>query len=421
MSKTCWTLLFLLAWPAAASAYPVSLAVPQQEEIQRRILLLAQKVQMLEQRLEAIQKINASSGSFDVLEGKIAAQERRNADTAASATFPTLNFWKDNKLSGFVDTSYAFNFNQPHDLVSATRANDRQSNAFTLHSAWLELEHQADPLGYLFDVEFGSDAQQITDNGILPSNKNLAIVTAYLEWKPSRCLSLKFGEYSDLTGFEEVASPKNWNFSWGLLNVFVTPQTLLGARSQYSYKDWLEVYAGVFNGMDLSTDNNQAKTLEGGVKWIPARWINVFVDTIVGAQKADKSGDRRGILDLQVEYKPLEKLTIRYNFEYGKEPDAGDAIFDAVFHGHAFYARYEANAWYALSTRLESLADSQGLLTGQRQHLWEVTVTNEFKVFTNLITRVELRHDQSGVDIFEKSNVFEDYQNTLALEAIYLF
>ena len=52
---------------------------------------------------------------------------------------------------------------------------------------------------------------------------------------------------------------------------------------------------------------------------------------------------------------------------------------------------------------------------------WEITVTNEFKLYGNLLTRLEFRHDGSTRNIFGNSNGFADYQDTVALEAICLF
>ncbi|MDE3119950.1 MAG: outer membrane beta-barrel protein, partial [Nitrospirota bacterium] len=55
------------------------------------------------------------------------------------------------------------------------------------------------------------------------------------------------------------------------------------------------------------------------------------------------------------------------------------------------------------------------------QTLWEVTPTLQYKPVPSLITRIEIRHDQSNKNVFQYGGIGTNHQETLSIEAIYLF
>ena len=53
--------------------------------------------------------------------------------------------------------------------------------------------------------------------------------------------------------------------------------------------------------------------------------------------------------------------------------------------------------------------------------LWALTLTNEFKVYKDLITRLEYRHDHATDEVFATSSGTDNTQDTLSAEVIYPF
>ncbi|MDD4955453.1 MAG: outer membrane beta-barrel protein, partial [Candidatus Omnitrophica bacterium] len=85
--------------------------------------------------------------------------------------------------------------------------------------------------------------------------------------------------------------------------------------------------------------------------------------------------------------------------------------------------RYDVNKWLSFSNRTEYFTDPDGLrvVSGAGQDLWENTITAEIRPFKNIITRLEYRYDASNKDVFTKEDAAIDHQNTIAMEAIYVF
>jgi hypothetical protein len=76
-----------------------------------------------------------------------------------------------------------------------------------------------------------------------------------------------------------------------------------------------------------------------------------------------------------------------------------------------------------MNLRGESFDDSDGARTGFRQHMWEVTVTPEFRVHKHLVVRPEYRHDESNVNSFVASTDgrMVNTQDTFAVNALFFF
>ena len=109
-------------------------------------------------------------------------------------------------------------------------------------------------------------------------------------------------------------------------------------------------------------------------------------------------------------------------------PFHGTLSEDASWQGVAGYARYQFNDWYALAARAEYFNDEDGVRTGVRSsrgvgsvNLWELTLTNEFKVYKDLITRLEYRHDHASDAVFSAGSSTDNTQDTISAEVIYPF
>jgi maltoporin len=87
----------------------------------------------------------------------------------------------------------------------------------------------------------------------------------------------------------------------------------------------------------------------------------------------------------------------------------------------AGYAKYDFTDWFSTSIRAEFFSDKDGVRTGIRQNLTEITITPEFKIVKNLHVRPEYRHDWSNKDGFDSKNIAfsKKSQDTIALSMMY--
>ena len=71
--------------------------------------------------------------------------------------------------------------------------------------------------------------------------------------------------------------------------------------------------------------------------------------------------------------------------------------------------------------RLEGMTDSDGRATGEKRNLGNLTLTAQYKLRKNLMSRLELRHDASDRRSFETDGSTARSQNTVAASMIYTF
>ena len=161
------------------------------------------------------------------------------------------------------------------------------------------------------------------------------------------------------------------------------------------------------------------------VKWTPNENFFVSQAFMSGSQTPGDRGSPRGVLDTVASWTPLPKdlprLKLMANYDFGWEEDlATRENGRSDWQGYALYARYELNDKIALNARWEQFWDDQGVRTGLGEDaLWEMTYGADYKVYDNLLTRLEYRHDHANTKGFDATT--NNTQDTAMASLIYLF
>ncbi len=405
--------------------------VKSNEELRKTVSNLANKVEDLEGRLAKAERAPQS-----IAVGAPAAEGTDGVLRTAGG---------DIRLDGFVDTSFNWNFATPNVVPpgnnatgnSTLRAFDRASDTFNLNSVQLNLYRpapEAGGVGFRTEFTYGTDAQVIESAGFLGGTDEFSIQEAYAEIKApiGSGLTVWVGKFATLLGAEVIENYMNWNASRSFLFNLAIPFTHTGARAMYSWMDGKVITTvGLVNGWDLAIDNNKAKDVEAQIKWIPNANFNVVQNFMGGSQIADDLGDNRYIFDTVATWVPLPKdlpkLTLMANYDFGYEQRLGAAEKGpADWQGYALYAKYDYNDWLTFGARWEQFWDDEGVRTGTTglSDLWEMTYTADFKVYKNLLTRLEYRHDYGNSNQVQRGpfdNATQRNQDTVGASLIYLF
>lgn len=354
------------------------------------------------------------------------------------------------RMTGYVQTGWGWNFNNPNKATSATTATREQSirvfdqnEGFTLDAVKVALEKAAPEtggVGFRTDFLYGEDAEVITPTGSVVDEFD--IEQAYVEarfpltaFEGSSVLGdslyMRAGKFVTLAGAEVIEAKDNWNASRSMMFGFAIPFTHTGVRSVYGlWDDKVKLTAGLNNGWDIVEDNNNYSTFEGQIAWAPNDKF-LFTNTMyVGPENAGVDGHKRFLLDLVALYKVTDKLSLMANVDFGNErrviSGAEKANENAQWHGYALYARYQVNDKLAFATRAEIFQDDDVYRVGsaavvggvaRERRYWEWTYTGEYKLYENLISRLEYRYDWSDTPIFQG----ESSQQTLSAQLIYNF
>ena len=405
---------FLMSLPVAPAA------ADETTELREEIATLRSRLNNLEQRLSK-QETSSTQAVLPPTAGE----------------YGDIPAWvRSVRLSGFVDASYVYNTQNPEGRANSLRVFDTEANGFQPNAFELVVQKPVSsdsPVGFRADLDVGEDAEVVgsVTTGLGSGADELDLQQAYAEalLPLGNGLNVKFGKFVTSHGAEVIESKDNWNFSRSYLFGYAIPFTHTGLRMSYPWTSWLTTLFGVSQGWDVVDDNNTAKTVEWQTVLTPTPQTFLSVTGMHGAEQASDNRDDRHLIDVVLGYNPTDKLGLKLNYDYGHEQDAViEDVEDASWQGIAGYARYQFNDWYALAGRAEYFDDADGVRTGVRGGLgvrsvglWELTLTNEIKVYKDLITRLEYRHDHATGAVFSAGSSTDNTQDTLSAEVIYPF
>lgn len=390
-------------------------------------------------------QLRALKAQMSALEGKLAAQQSEShqiAGTSAAGSSAKSGFdgLDGVSISGFVDSSYSYNFNSPSSGTSVGRVFDHDSNSFSVNAAKLAIQKAIsndNPVGFRADLYAGNDSELIHSAGLGTSSESVDLEQAYVETNVPLSkgisglndLNIKFGKFVTLAGAEVIESKDNWNYSRSLLFGYAIPFTHTGARATYAWDNGWDLALGINNGWDLFDDNNDSKTLEAhfGFNNIALPYdssATIALQGYVGPELEGNNSGQRTLGDIVVTYKtPWKPLTFLYNFDYANQEDANGPGDSANWYGHAGYFRYELDDQWSVSGRGEFFRDDDGyrIVAGTPATYREFTATVEYRPWKNIITRLEFRNDRASKDVFDDGDAKSNTQDTLGGELIYLF
>jgi hypothetical protein len=382
--------------------------------------------------------------------GQAVAQAPSTSAPAATAPAPSTlaSMLGPLSVTGFVDGYYGYNFEHPHTVpcpannfgvvpstspslitsCSAFRAFDGPSQQLGLNMIELTLDKPPDGnnrIGYHLGFGFGNAMNVV--NGTDPGGVGFAqyVKEAYGSYLApvGKGLQVDFGKFVTQHGAEVIESKDNWNYSRGLLFTYAIPFYHFGLRSKYVFNDKYQFSAYLVNGWNNIIDNNSGKTFGLQFGWNPSKKVGLVQNYMVGPEQANNNSNVRQLWDTVLTYSPTRRLSLMWNYDYGRGDRIATAVHPVFWTGAAGYIKYAFNDKYALATRYEYYDDHNGFTTGTLvgQHLSEVTETLERRVSGSLITRFEFRRDMSNEPSFTKGSSPVKSQNTVAAGLVYTF
>ena len=321
-------------------------------------------------------------------------------------------------IHGFVDGYYAWNSNDPplHDsFFPGAGSTAERANELRLNLAAVEIVRDAAPLGFHLSLVAGDGADVIH---AAESQGFRHIYQASVIYKVSNRLTIEGGIYPSHIGFESFYSKDDWNYmrSWpGELSPFY--QT--GVHAAYQFDSHWSSDVHVLNGWQHIKDNNDAKAIGVKIAYTSAR-LTTSLNTFDGPELPSDNSHWRHFGDLIASYKATPKLSLAGSLDRGRQELPGDAT--ANWLGIAAFARYAFDDRHAMAVRGSLFHDPDNAISGAAQKLTEETLTYEFHPVTNLIVKIEGRHDHSTAAVFaRKTNESTNNQTIAVIGAVVTF
>lgn len=410
----------------------------------------------------------ALAGAGVISLGSVAQAEEQSAVmTALSQT----------TLSGYVDTSAIYSIGSPNGTLWGRTfdGSPDKLDGFNLHAVKLRLEKPLDEgqwsAGYMADLVFGPDANYYStyaNGGVTApggsggvNQDDFAVKQAYVTLRApiGNGLDFKIGVWDTLIGYEVFESANNPNFSRSY-GYFIEPTHHTGILMSYALSDWLSFSGGVANGwtggindrIDDGTGRGDDRVaVLGSLTITLPEGAGIFAGSSIYAgivygenanglsQAALTPAGAGGIntLDTTSYYlggtfsTGLEGLSVGAALDYRDKGNIG------LLASHAWtiagYLSFQATEKLKLNARAEYAEGTLGTWYGagavqpgagapDANSLGAVTVTADYSLWANVVTRGEIRWDRNldGDKIFHGTDMDDDAL-TLAANIVYKF
>ncbi len=338
-------------------------------------------------------------------------------------------------ISGFIDTYYGYNSNQPAGRTNQYHNFDINSGQFGLNMLELVADKTPDAaasrLGYHIALGFGQAMNQINATEIGPGGTELNfdqyLKEGYLEYLApvGKGLQINVGKFVTPAGAEVIESKDNWNYTRGILFAWAIPYFHYGVSGKYTFNSKFALTGYLMNGWNNSVDNNSGKTTGFSAAWTPNSKFTLIQNYLVGPEQTDFNGNFRHLYDTVLIYNPTAKLSLMANYDYGHDRLFGSST-SVHWSGIAGYIKYAMNDKWTVAGRGEYFNDHDGFETGATQNLSEFTFTLQRMLASKLMSRLEFRRDMSSADVFPYRSGPPgfgptDSQNTVTVGLIYAF
>jgi hypothetical protein len=338
-------------------------------------------------------------------------------------------------ISGFVDTYYGYNSNQPSGRTNQYHNFDINSGQFGVNMIELVADKTPDAtasrVGYHIALGFGQAMNQVNATEIGPGGTELNfdqyLKEGYLEYLApvGKGLQINVGKFVTPAGAEVIESKDNWNYTRGILFAWAIPYFHYGMSGKYTFNSKFALTGYLVNGWNNSVDNNSGKTTGFSAAWTPNSKFTLIQNYLVGPEQLDFNGNFRHLYDTVLIYNATPKLSLMANYDYGHDR-LMNSPSSVHWSGIAGYIKYAMNDKWTVAGRGEYFNDHDGFETGATQNLSEFTVTLQRMLAAKIISRLEFRRDMSSADVFPYRSGPPNYspvdsQNTVTLGLIYAF
>jgi len=327
-------------------------------------------------------------------------------------------------FSGYLSTSYFFNFNNPSNDINTGRSFDNKSDEFSLNKLHLTLDNPVEyssenwDAGFHTDVIFGEDAPLLQSAGLSLGNQgDLEEANFTVNVPIGNGLKVSAGKWATYMGVEVIEETLNPNWSEGNQFLFVENFTHLGVGLEYKWCDWLETKARITNGWDVVKDNNNAKSFMGAIVVTPDEDTLLALVPYGGPEQSQaattgSASAWRSGLNFVGSRAITSELKAYLQLDYGHENEntaLADPTNDADWYAAGIWLTYQCCEKVGVAFRADYFNDPDGARTSGApftapfpantgQELTSFTFTVNYLPLKNVQVRPEIRWDHSTLD-----------------------
>lgn len=322
------------------------------------------------------------------------------------------------KISGYLETYYAFDFSNPADhnrpafVYSYNRHNEVNLNLGLIKAAY-DNQHVRANMALMTGTY--ANANLAAEPGVL---KNIAEANAGVKISKKNNLWIDAGVFPSHIGFESAIGKDCWNLTRSIL-ADNSPYYESGAKISFTSSDAEWFVSGlILNGWQRiqRVVGNNTPAFGHQVTFKPSAKVTLNSSSFIGSDTPDETRRMRYFHNFFGQVQLHEKIGLVVGFDNGAQQKSKGADQYDYWFAPVIIARYTPSDKICLAARGEYYSDANGVIismsTPNGFQTYGYSLNLDYKIADNILWRIETRGFKSKDTIFlrderpSKSNFF---------------
>ena len=302
---------------------------------------------------------------------------------------------------GFIDSYYAYDFNNPSQHDRSFTTQPARHNEFNLNLAYIEAKLAEENVRGRLAIQAGTSVQSNyageptvgTVSGPLLSRH---IQEAYAGYRLAEGLWVDGGIFFSHIGMESFISRDNWTYTRSLVADY-SPYYQSGVKFSYQPSQQWGFQFHILNGWQNISENNDSKSIGTQISYSPSSKWSITYNTLIG-----KEIEFRHFHDAVLKYTVNDDWQMGLQGDLGFQLRSGSAV--GKWYGIALIQRYALTKTVAIAGRAERYFDDRQIIvstgTANGFQTWGASANLDVQVDPRMVWRTELRGFWSKDSVF---------------------
>lgn len=312
------------------------------------------------------------------------------------------------KFSGYVETYYMYDFNQPENNVRpAFIYSHNRHNEVALNLGFLKAAFDNGSVRGNLALMAGTyaNANLAAEQGVM---KNVFEANAGVRLSKSANLWIDGGIFASHIGFESAIGKDCWNMTRSIL-ADNSPYYESGAKLSYTSPSGKWFVSGlVLNGWQRiqKVDGNKSLSFGHQLTYKPNAKVTLNSSSFIGNDRPSDDKRMRYFHNFYGQFQLTDSFGLITGFDIGAEQKAKDSESYNSWYAPVVIAKWGLSEKASVAARAEYYNDEKGVIiaTGTENgfQTWGFSLNFDYSIYPNVMWRVEARTLDSRDEIFVK-------------------
>ncbi len=327
---------------------------------------------------------------------------------------------KDLEISGYLETYYIYDFNNPSDHNRPDFAYSfNRHNEITLNLGYIKAAYTTEKVRANLALMTGTyaNANLAAEPGVL---KNILEANGGIKISENHDLWIDAGIFASHIGFESATGAVCWNLTRSL-PADNSPYFESGAKISYTSDNGEWFVSGLLlNGWQRiqRVDGNNMPAFGHQLTYTPNDKVTLNSSSFVGSDTPDSARQMRYFHNFYGQFQLTDKWALIAGFDVGSQQKPDDASGSDIWYSPVAIAQYSATDRLRISIRGEYYSDPNQVIinTGTTNGFQTVgySANLDYIITDNVLWRIEARGFSSEDEVFSKEGTPRDNNFFLA-------